>query len=243
MIGQIKKILIYFLLLFSFPVALFAQFDINTILPKHIKNTKLLKYSGYQVAFDTIQCLPVYSAYILTRNHLEHPIIDRSKFKFLNDPSVPGAHVEYYKHSGYDRGHLTPAADMKYSLNSMQDCFYVTNLCPQLHCFNAGIWENLEKKFRSWAYDYDSLIVVSGPVLSSCKKKGFLNIPGKFYKIVYSIKSKKRIAFLIDSNLNQGLIFEYEISIKHLNFILNANYFKSITSTITTDTIDNSYWK
>ena len=50
-----------------------------------------------------------------------------------------------YSHSGYDRGHMAPAADMKFSAQAMTECFYMSNMCPQLHNLNAHSWERVGK--------------------------------------------------------------------------------------------------
>jgi endonuclease G len=132
---------------------------------------------------------------------------------------------------------------MEYSQKSMDDCFYITNICPQIHSFNAGIWEDLEKKIRNWAVQYDSLLVICAPVLESCKTKGQLTIPGKFYKIIYSIKHKKATAFLMDANLTKGSIFNYKTSVSKIDKLTRLNYFSAKRYSKLIGTIDSSFWK
>ncbi len=233
----------FLIVLFLFPVSLFGQFNINSVLPQKIKNAKLIKYSSYEVMFDTVECTPVYSVYIITKEEISHPIVKRSKESFKNDKSVPCVHVKYYSNSGYDKGHLTPSADMEYSQQSMDDCFYITNICPQIHGFNSGIWEHLEMKVRVWAEKYDSLLVISAPVLESCVKKGNLSVPGKFYKIIYSIKQNKATAFLMDSNLSDGSIFDFQISVSKIDSLSSLNYFSANQYLKVIGSVDSSFWK
>jgi endonuclease G len=67
------------------------------------------------------------------------------------------AQLEDYRGSGYDRGHLCPAGDMKQNLQAMTESFYLSNMSPQDKYFNAGIWNDLENKVRGWALTKDKL--------------------------------------------------------------------------------------
>ncbi len=231
------------LLLLIYPFALFGQFNINSVLPQKVKNAKLIKYSSYEVMFDTIECAPVYSAYIITKSEISHHSIKRAKERFKNDKSVSCVKVKNYTNSGYDKGHLTPAADMEYSQQSMDDCFYITNICPQLHDFNAGIWEHLEMKVRDWAEKYDSLLIISAPVLETCIKKGNLTVPTQFYKIIYSIQQNTATAFLMDANLIEGSIFNYQTTVSKIDSITKLNYFKVNGSSNRLNFMDTNFLK
>ena len=216
------KIKISFLLLFSC-IYVNAQFELSKVLPK-VKGMQL-KYTGFTVAFDTSICTPIYSVYILTKEKINNSVGDRKNFKFLNDSRVHCTLVKDYKLSGYDRGHLTPFADSKYSEESMHDCFYITNMCPQLHSFNAGIWEALERSVREFAIKYDSIIIISAPVIKSEHSVGELIIPSKFYKILYAVKFNQGIAFIMDQSA-QGDIFHYAYPIASIDTLTNLKYFQ-----------------
>jgi endonuclease G len=193
--------------------------------------------------FDTVECVPVYSAYIITKDEISHPIVKRAKETFKNEKSVPCVHVKYYSNSGYDKGHLTPAADMEYSQKSMDDCFYITNICPQIHEFNAGIWEHLENKVRDWAVQYDSLLIISAPVLKTCTSKDNLTVPAQFYKIIYSFKQNKATAFLMDANLTEGSIFNYQTTVSKIDSLTTLNYFNAKRYVKVIGSVDSNFWK
>jgi endonuclease G, mitochondrial len=146
--------------------------------------------------------------------------------KFHEDQRASCTTLESYRHSGFDRGHLTPAADMKYSEDSEFDCFSLANMCPQKHSFNAGIWESLEKKVREWCFTHDSLLVISSPVESSLSHTGQLTVPGEFFKIIYSYKRKTAIAFLLGSETPTGDIFNYKLSISEIDKKLDIPFLK-----------------
>ena len=71
-----------------------------------------------------------------------------------------------YKNSGFDRGHLCPAGDRRYSQEAHDETFLTSNISPQDHDFNAGVWNRLEQKVRYWARKYDGVFVVTGGVLN-----------------------------------------------------------------------------
>ena len=59
-----------------------------------------------------------------------------------------------YTKSGYDRGHMAPAADMKWNKQAMEESFYMSNICPQNPNLNRGDWNDLEEKSRQMAKKY-----------------------------------------------------------------------------------------
>ncbi|MDH5598865.1 MAG: DNA/RNA non-specific endonuclease, partial [Cyclobacteriaceae bacterium] len=88
--------------------------------------------------------------------------------RFKEDPDVftGSSKLSDYKGSGFDRGHLCPAADNKNSDITMAESFYMSNMSPQLPAFNRGIWKQLEEQFRVWALDSEGLYVVTAGILS-----------------------------------------------------------------------------
>ena len=67
---------------------------------------------------------------------------------FRTDPMVTSgsAQLNDYKGSGFDRGHLCPAADMKINRDAMSETFYMSNMSPQHPSFNRGIWKKLKQQ-------------------------------------------------------------------------------------------------
>ena len=109
--------------------------------------------------------------------------------KFLPDPDVRGAkaYSNDYTKSGYDRGHMAPAADMKWSKQAMAESFYMSNICPQNPNLNRGDWNDLEEKSRQWAKKYGAVYIACGPVYDHGKPKRIGNnkvaVPDAFYKV------------------------------------------------------------
>ena len=159
-------------------------------------------------------------AYELTAERLSQPWVKRSN-TFLPDPQLPGksATPNDYRNSGYDRGHLAPAADMAFNEEAMQYSFRMSNISPQAKNFNKGIWRELEELTRNWAKQNKALYVVTGPVLAT-KPKGFVGnnrvaVPTAYYKVLldYTETQKKGIAFIIPNEVSYEPLFKYAVSI------------------------------
>lgn len=103
--------------------------------------------------------MPNWVAWELTRQ--ETTGNEERKSKFLPDPDLPEPRVEHsdYTHSGYDRGHMAPAADMKWSEKAMQESFYMSNICPQNQKLNRDDWGDLENECRTWAKNTEMYIL------------------------------------------------------------------------------------
>jgi len=81
-------------------------------------------------------------------------------------------------------------------------------------------------------------ISLKQPVLNTCRHEGNLTIPEQFYKIIHSIKNRKAVAFLMNSNLQAGSILDYELTVSQLKKTLNLNYFPGANYTRTIEFID-----
>ena len=123
--------------------------DMEPGLPELVRerNSQVIRHTGYTVSYNAETKIPNWVAWTLTPERFEETV---SRYdKFLPDPEV--AHpvtTEDYKRSGYDRGHLCPAADNKWDEQAMRESFYMTNVCPQDHNLNRGDWKELEEACR-----------------------------------------------------------------------------------------------
>ncbi len=115
---------------------------------------------------------------------------------FLVDPKIPRNNqvTTYdYRGSGYDRGHMCPAGDMKWSREAMTQCFYMSNMCPQNKTLNGGPWEKLESSCRRWAKQEGKIYIVCGPIFTKGKNTMTIGnehricIPDAYFKVVLSV--------------------------------------------------------
>ena len=160
------------------------------------------------------------------------------------------AQLKDYKKSGYDRGHLAPAADMKYNSNSMSESFYMSNISPQSPGFNRGVWKKIENQFRTWAYEYGELIIVTGPVLNGdyIETIGFneVTVPQWFYKVAIDPDYYERnIAFVIENQSSSENINSFVVSVDYLEEFSGLDFFHNLPNDVEESiesTIHNSLW-
>ncbi|EGF77133.1 hypothetical protein BATDEDRAFT_30800 [Batrachochytrium dendrobatidis JAM81] len=93
---------------------------------------------------------------------------DRNKSKFKEEKAVPEqfrSKLSDYAGSGFDRGHLAPAADVKESQNAIDETFILSNISPQVaKGFNRGYWAQVERFVRSLTKTFDQVVVTTGPL-------------------------------------------------------------------------------
>lgn len=143
---------------------------------------------------------------------------DHSSFKADPDLQSPGrSELKDYARSGFDRGHMAPAGDMKWDQGAMDESFYLSNMAPQVGIgFNRGIWRELESYVRDLVYDREPIVIFTGPIYSGSDKKLVaktrdgtkrttdVTVPAFFYKIVYDPDRKRAIAFKLPNKKVPG---------------------------------------
>ena len=172
-------------------------------------------HSGQFVAFNRKHNVSDWVAFHLQRKNLLNPTAKR-KDNFRQDPRVPKNHRvddDDYKKTGYVKGHLAPAASLKWSQDAMDDSFFMTNIAPQVHHgFNNGIWSSLERYMRQWACQRGTLYVVTGPLYETkpIRKLEFdadedgkddngvlVDLPSHFFKFAVDPVRMEAIAFIL----------------------------------------------
>lgn len=172
------------------------------------KYGQLLFKTGYVTYFNYQTNNPDWVAWELTSAEA-YGRLDRSGFEFVADDALPRANrVAFYDYKGtrYDRGHMCPAGDMKWSAVAMRDCFYMSNVCPQVRELNHVSWERLESACRRWAKKMGSIYIVCGPVYWK-KVPEYIGVdhrvavPDGFFKVVLCLQKgkEKGIAFYYDN--------------------------------------------
>ncbi|MCH5226677.1 MAG: DNA/RNA non-specific endonuclease [Muribaculaceae bacterium] len=202
--------------------------------PEQIK-----EYTGFTVSFNKDNHTPNYVAWELLDSEVSYDV-DRSD-NFWQDLEIEGcpAHADY-THSGYDRGHMCPAADQKWSVEAMNDCFVMANMCPQAHELNAGAWEALENKTRQWAKRDKAVWVIAGPIYdeNDTKRIGLYNIhprvPGNFFKVLLAleVEEPRAIAFVFPNMASPGNMMEYAMSVDDLEEMLGYDFFSVLPDDI-----------
>ena len=208
--------------------------------------------SGYNVAYlptSTTNQIVEHKYYTLSYNEkfeqaewvayeLKKEYLKNNDFKrpyFIEDPKVTTGSADWknYKNSGYDKGHLCPAGDMEFNKDAYNDTFYTSNISPQKHDFNSGIWNRLEQKTRYWAGKYNDVYVVTGGILKDSDKKigtEKVSVPKYFYKIILakSGKEHKAIAFLVPNENSDKAIYDFQVSIETLEKMTGIDFFPNL---------------
>jgi endonuclease G len=188
---------------------------------------------AYGFVYDETHEQAKWIAYCLTKKEASGTI-ERSD-NFEEDPLVSSGTATDgdYAKSGYDRGHLAPAADMRWSVKTMEESFYYSNMSPQLPAFNRGIWKKLEEKVRDWAVNLDSVLIVTGPILTPNLPSigaNKVSIPAYYFKAIVDFKGPKSkgIAFVMPNQGSKLPLMEFAISINELEKLTNIDFFYQI---------------
>ena len=119
------KRLLSLLLLLSFSLSVSSQdvylYNIEIPVIKDNRSDRIITHKGYTVSYNYDWKIPNWVAYELTDVEVQGEVPRYDKFK--PDPMVPQfatATTNDYKYSGYDRGHMAPAADMKWDEQAMR---------------------------------------------------------------------------------------------------------------------------
>jgi endonuclease G len=158
---------------------------------------------------------------------------------FIFDPKVKTRSADYknYKNSGYDRGHLCPAGDMKFSKEAFDETFYTSNISPQKNDFNGGVWNRLEQKTRYWSQKYNDIYVVTGGVLNEGLEtigNEEVAVPRYFYKILMDETNGeyKMIAFLVPHESSKKPLYEFVVSVDEVEKLTGIDFFPKLSNNI-----------
>ncbi|MGM9829272.1 MAG: DNA/RNA non-specific endonuclease [Muribaculaceae bacterium] len=185
-------------------------------LPAGMKNV-VCHYSGFTSYFNPETHIPNCVAYEIIESETTGD--EPRKKSFEADHTIDGcAESSDYRNSGYDRGHMAPAADMKWSKEAMEESFLMTNICPQVKSLNSGIWHRLEQRVREWAARDSSIIVVCGPIFTPGKPVEQIGeigvaVPHRFFKALYAPGRNIGIAFIFDNDKVKGELRKYAVTI------------------------------
>lgn len=194
----------------------------------------IVRHAGFDLSYNEKYEQASWVAYILTREEVESGSEERTD-NFRPDTAVitGSAVLKDYAGSGYDRGHLAPAADMKWSAQAMSESFLLSNMSPQVPGFNRGVWSRLEAKVREWAVENDSLLVITGPVLEDISTyigDSHVGVPGAYFKIIADISSPeyKVIAFLLENNTSGKDIFSFAVTVDSVEKVTGFDFFSKL---------------
>lgn len=182
---------------------------------------------SYKESFEQAEWV----AYELTKSDM--PKADYKRPYFNQDKSVKTKSADWrnFKNSGYNKGHLCPAADRKSSYEMYELTFLTSNASPQLYDFNAGIWNRLEQKTRYWAERYDGIYVITGGVLEDGLKTigtEDVAVPDYFYKIILTKDRSNMIGFLVPHKESNKPLYNFVVPVDDIEKVTGIDFFKNL---------------
>lgn len=195
---------------------------------------QIIRHTGFTLSYDADFKTPQWVAWQLTAQEAEGEE-PRAK-SFRPDPAVRGAkaYSEDYSHSGYDRGHMAPAADMKWSAQAMEESFYMTNVCPQNRNLNRGDWKDLEELEREWATRYGAVCIVAGPLYETKNPKRIGNhrvaVPDGFFKVllVGNTSQPKAYGFVFKNEAGSRPLTDYQHTVDEVEELTGMDFFPAL---------------
>lgn len=194
---------------------------------------QIVKHDYFTLSYNEKYEQAEWVAYELKKSYVRSSNFDRPYF--IEDPKVKTGSADWrnYKKSGYDKGHLCPAGDMEFAINAYNDTFFTSNISPQLHDFNGGVWNRLEQKVRYWATKYDGVYVITAGVLKPNLKtigQEQVLVPNYFYKILLdnSNGQYKMIAFLVPNAKSNKPLYEFVVSVDRIEKMTGIDFFPKL---------------
>ena len=166
----------------------------------------LLQKEGFVLVYSTSLRVPLWVGYELTGQEVRGDLPREDNFKKDPDLGDDSPSASSYQGSGYDRGHMIPAGDVKWSEAAMEESFLMSNVVPQLPSLNRGPWKALEEAVRELAEKEGALIIITGPVITAKQYPGIEQagsiIPEYFFKVVldYSEPGLAAWGFIFPNN-------------------------------------------
>ena len=195
---------------------------------------QLISHTGFTLSYDADFKTPQWVAWQLTAEKAagEEPRAD----SFSPDPEVRGAkaYPQDYTNSGYDRGHMAPAGDMKWSRQAMQESFYMTNICPQNRNLNRGDWKDLEELERTWATRHGTVYIVAGPMYTRKNPPRIGNhkvaVPDSFFKVllVAGGAEPQAYAFVFRNEAGSRPLKSYQHTVDEVEELTGIDFFPAL---------------
>ena len=217
------------------------------------KADSIVEREGYALGYIEKHEQPAWVQYIMTSEEVSSRAAKRGD-DFRPDPEIPtgSATPQDYTRSGYDWGHLAPAADMSFSGKTMSESFYMSNMSPQAPQFNRGIWSKLEKQVRHFATKEKRIVVVTGPILPAEKTitigANKVSVPQYYYKVIYdTTPPEKTIGFVLPNKGSSADLRTFVVTVDKVEDLTGLDFFSAVPKEKQeqmerTITVENWHW-
>ena len=202
-------------------------------------------FAHYTICYRESYEQAEWSAYCLTEEELVKNAGRTDDFRSDPEIATGSATPADYKKTGYDRGHLSPAADFAFDEKAMSETFYMSNMSPQKGSLNRGIWKDLESEVRLWAKNFGRVYVVSGPILEKSASgyqsigENGVSVPEFYYKVIlaplYANEADKAspenadsviaMAYIFPNEKCEGSLDDYAVSVDEVEARTKLDFF------------------
>ncbi len=225
--------------------------SLQKYIPLDPQKYELVTHSAMMLSYNEEHEQPNWVMHIVPKDVITGTITRTNDFRIDPSISTGSADVADYWDSGYDRGHMAPSADFRWSRKALSESYYYSNMSPQNPELNRNSWNSLEIQIREWVVEHGELVVLTGPVLKSDLPKTQqgsyrLSIPEAYFKIVVDMKSEtpKAIAFLFPNQNVAYSLPRYAVTIDSIEAVTGINFFPNVANAENFEsTFDLKDWK
>lgn len=217
-------------------------------LPALKAGEEVVMHSCMALVYDESHEQAKWVAHIVTPDIIEGKITRSNDFRV--DPAVKTGTTDeidffaktakpdgtfFYDGFGYDRGHLAPSADFRWSLTALSESYFYSNMSPQLPEFNRELWSDLEAKVRGYIFQNPTskLFVVTGPIIDAkpavierSPKK--VAIPKAFFKVMADLEKGRAIGFIVPHQNSETPLYTFALSIDEVEQQTGLDFFASL---------------
>lgn len=199
---------------------------------------QIIRHEAYTLSYDADYKTPQWVGWVLTRDRANGQIPRKDNFRA--DPAILGAkaYPTDYKGSGYDKGHMAPCGDMKWSKTVMDESFYMSNICPQNQNLNRGDWNDLEEQTRNWARKYGTVSITAGPIYASKTPLRIgankVAVPDGFFKVVLVgyPNHTKAYGFIFANQAGNHPLSYYQLTVDEVEEATGMDFFSALPDEI-----------
>jgi endonuclease G len=205
--------------------------------PKGLRE-EIVAYTGMTVSFNRDTHEPNWVAWELLGSEVTGD--SERESSFLTDENVKGcATTDDYRNTGFDRGHMAPAGDMKWHPQAMHESFYLTNICPQAPDLNRGAWNKLEQKCRDRAVADSSLIIICGPIFEKGQPSARIGatgvaVPQSFFKVILApfVEHPWSIGFVMNNAYVTGGMQKTAVTVDQVEALTGYDFFSALPDSL-----------
>jgi endonuclease G len=217
------------------------------------KSLEIVKHSGYAIGFDCENKMPAWTFHVVTPDITFGNVSRTNDFRPDTTISCGSSDerdyftrelrkdsTEIFKGFGFDRGHLVPSADFKWSPIGLSETYFYSNMTPQRPQFNRESWAEIEGLVRKIVdAEKKTLYVLTAPIITESLKTvensvHQIKIPDWHYKVVadLSMDSPRGMAFLMPNRKCENRPSAYVVSIDSIEKLTGLDFFPNLSDSM-----------